>query len=550
MREDPDPMLSPTEKSDNVMESSGDSLDSDMLSISSEESDCLPILDPRDPLALIIDGISLRIFSKYKESEGFRSSAQSEHTGNSGAAHKTGDSSKPCAVSQSHGIEVHRSGKRARPDDEDEDWDEGGFRKPPRPTKRSIRSTSRPRVKMLACPFWKLDSELHRLCFHRKCSRISDVKYHLARKHKLPAIEYCQRCWTAFEGQAHKERHLRDPLGQGCKYNPAARPVGVDNNMAAALHKKSNPSQSTEDQWFAIWDIVFPDQPRPSSPYVNDSLSEDAMQLQEIILNQWPSILASIAEEAGRSSVSVNTDRLEQEHLIRATLNRLLDDFSAAQETMRAARSASNYQSPGGQTSSSSNRADSAIEMGSNLQFNQLSSNSGDDASMLTAGGTEPHLEIYPPRPSLESTGMHGRRERSGLSSGQNNDDINYAQQDIPGPPPSIRSTVIQEQIRMPTPTISQSNEVPVGNDVQTRSIYRTDHSFGVGFTFNDSNRPSTAGHWSQFPPGSGEYNGNISWGNMEVPTEFDWSMFDTAADNTPPHTDNTGGEQRDIIEG
>lgn len=538
MRENLDPAPSPREKGSSSMASPGDSLDSDMMSISSGNSDCAPSLDPEDPLALIVDVISRRLFNEYKGSGRFISKPQSGHKRNGTPAGDSGNSSVSCATSKS---QVRGTSKRGRPDGEYEDWDDGGFRKPPPPTKRRTLSPSRPRRRTLACPFWKLDSQAHRPCFNRKFSRISDVKLHLYRKHKQPASDYCQRCWTAYESRAHKEEHLRDPLGQACQYNPSARPVGIDNNMAAALHKKSNPSLSTEDQWFAVWDIVFPDEPRPSSPYINDNLSEDATQLQEIIINQWPSILASIAEEAGRSNTSVDTDRLEHEHLIRATLNRLLDAFSAEQETMRTAESASNYQSPGGRTASSSNRADSAIELESYQMGSHSSSNSGDETALLTAGTVGRQHEAYNQPVPDHSGVVYGRRERPILPAGPNTVSMNHNRQEMQGLPPSIQST---GRHIMPTPPTRQMPSIPDLTNMHTMDTYGAHDTFGSELAALNGPTPSvTNDDWFQASQGNGEFNGDISWEGMEIPTVFDWSMFEMEKNNGQAQPDTWGGE-------
>lgn len=518
-----------TQKDSSATESPRGSLDSDMLSISSGDSDSVRSLDPEDPLTSVINVISHRILGKYKESQGVRSKPQSEHTGKSGLADTSDNSSMSRAISQSHSMTACRTGKRDRPGGEDEDYDEDGFRKPPRPTKRRARSPSTPCDKMLACPFWKLDSQAHRPCFHRKNKRISDVKLHLSRKHRLPAMDYCQRCWTAFESEAQKKEHLRDPLSQGCEYNPAARPVGIDNNMAAALHKKSNPSLSTKDQWFAIWDIAFPDKPRPSSPYINDTLSEDATQLQEVILSQWPSVLASIIDEAGRRNVSVDEGNIGQEQLIRATLNQLLDDFLVEQETIRATRLASNHQSPGSRTTSSSNRTDSAIELDSNHLSSHSSSNSHDEVSQLTTGVTIRSLEPHPPSPSHSSL-LYGRRERPILPSGRNTVNIDYDGQGTRGSSPSVQRN---DQHIMPTPTSSQRVTIPSPTNMQTIENYSTHHSFGTGLTATSSAPSLTTVEWLQASQENDDFNGNTLWASLKIPPDFDWSMFDMEGDNS-----------------
>jgi hypothetical protein len=42
---------------------------------------------------------------------------------------------------------------------------------------------------------------------------------------------------------------------------------------------------TTESQWYTIWDVVFPGQPRPLSPYIDESLSEDFSSFLEFFHN-------------------------------------------------------------------------------------------------------------------------------------------------------------------------------------------------------------------------------------------------------------------------
>lgn len=476
-----------------------------MLSISSEDSDCAESLDPEGSLASIIDHMSHRIFAEYRGSSGLRSRPQWGSTEN----HRTRDNSdnsstssnpsKSCSGFQCNDITAPQSAKRSRSNDQDEDSDDGGFRRPPRPTKRPTRSQDRPCARILACPFWKLDSQTHRACFRMKLSRIGDVKLHLNRKHKQPASEYCQRCWIAFENKAHKNAHLSDDSGQTCRYNPAARPAGIDNAMAVSLSKKSKRDQSIEDRWFAIWDIVFPDQARPTSPYIDDSLTEDATQLQEIIVNRWPSILASILDEAG-GFASTDTERLAREHLIRATLARLSDEFSAEQARMRTARSASNHQSPEGQTRSSSNRADSVIETGSDQSNHHLSASSNNEASRSIPG------------PAIPQLGTHSlaRSESSMIPMDQNSFNVNHDQQQISMPPPTTNSRAMLSNLP----------------HAQTTDLYGAGFSFGTEITGNEPFPPLSEDSAPRSFLKNAEVDVYASLDSMEALAEFDWSSI------------------------
>lgn len=515
-RDDFDPALSPFEDKSNAMDSSGDSLDSDMLSMSSEDSDSSGNLDPDDPLKSIIDQISHRILVEYKVSKGFRSRPQSAHAGNCEAGDNSGNSansannSRSRATSQTQGNEVPQKGKRRAEDDED--WDDG-FRRPPRPTKRVALSPERPRTRALACPYWKLEPQAHGKCFPRKFSRISDVKLHLRRKHKQPAPDYCQRCWAAFEDEADKTIHLSDDNDRMCRYNPAARPPGIDNAMDVALNKKSKRDQSLEYRWFVIWDIVFPGQPRPLSPYIDDSLTEDATQLQEIIVNRWPSILSSIIDGVGGLDASTDTERVEREHLIRATLVRLSDEFSGEQARNRTARSASTYQSPGAQTSSPSNRADSAIEVGSYRSNDHSSADSSGEASRMILGATTtPQLGTRFVAGSQNSA-MHNRRERFIVPQNQNRFDIIHDH---------------QQHMQIPPPTTASGTMIADPVHAQTADLYGTGHSLENDLTTNDLFSQLPEDSMFQSLLGSGELGSNALLENMGALPDFDWSTFES----------------------
>lgn len=490
------------------MDHSEDSLDSDLISSSSEESDTVESLDPEGRLASIIDQISHRIFAQYKESRGFRSRPQcapTESRGREGNSDNSGNRSESSTTSKSNGIEVCRSGKRSRSnDDDDERRDNDGFL---RPKKRPAQSPTRPQGERLACHFWKLDSHANRNCFSMKLSRIGDVKQHLRRKHEHQASEYCQRCWIAFEDEAHKTAHLSDDSGHICRYNPAARPPGIDSAMSKRLREKSKSEKSLEDQWFAIWDIVCPGHPRPSSAFINDSLTEEASQLQESIVNVWPSELANVLEGALGLTASNDMDRLGREHLIRVTLARLSDDFLAGQARIRADGAAAGHQSPGGQTSSSSARADSAIGMASHQSNSHSSASSSNGASRSTPATVIPQLETHAAVRSQSSV-VHGRRERYIQPAGQN----------------SFLASYDQQQTSMPPPAIPSRSTIPDLPNVQVTDVHGVDGWMRTDFMNSDPFQMLTEDNAFQSFLGSSEPSVNASWESMG-PHAHDWSM-------------------------
>ncbi|KAI0378887.1 hypothetical protein F5Y04DRAFT_283548 [Hypomontagnella monticulosa] len=165
--------------------------------------------------------------------------------------------------------------KRGRTQKNNRGSDDEGFLQPPsgKPTPGTRGGPRR----SLACPFAKSDPRRHHACFSKKLSRIRDVKQHLARKH-TPEF-YCFRCSTIFPDQAGLAAHIGDVAGLFC--TPCSALDGVSQQQQQRLSRKSNPRHSEEEQWFSIWDILFPGSERPSSAYTEFGLSEDLCSYRE-----------------------------------------------------------------------------------------------------------------------------------------------------------------------------------------------------------------------------------------------------------------------------
>ncbi|KAI3549056.1 hypothetical protein CSPX01_02616 [Colletotrichum filicis] len=223
-------------------------------------------LNRDDPLASHMDVIVGNIFQRYQEwnvrergGQGRRASGQRVNT-------NTPDSGRS-------------SRKRSHSDDlPDQDASDGGdsnvipgFKKPKVP--------SNPSKLMFACPFWKNDPDNHRQCYKKVLSQIKYVKSHLYRFHAAPIT--CPCCGAAFQDEETRDQHARarrcEVVSEG--YIPSHE--GLSQGRMRQVSKRANPSHSPEEQWFTIWDIVFPSKPRPSSPYIDGVLSEDLCSLRE-----------------------------------------------------------------------------------------------------------------------------------------------------------------------------------------------------------------------------------------------------------------------------
>lgn len=180
--------------------------------------------------------------------------------------------------------------KRTRESDSNEDDTPDGRR--PRRTKVQLGELLNS-PKLLACPFWKLDCQKHRKCFKSELHTVSRVKQHLSRRHR-PTF-YCDRCMVIFPDKTSHNRHLT----QVCILDPNASLDGISHLQQWELSRRSNRSLSEQEQWFAIWDILFPNQTRPMSAYMDHRLSEAICQFHEFTQRQGRVIATRDLQKSG-----------------------------------------------------------------------------------------------------------------------------------------------------------------------------------------------------------------------------------------------------------
>ncbi|RSM06168.1 hypothetical protein CDV31_009265 [Fusarium ambrosium] len=182
-----------------------------------------------------------------------------------------------------------------------------------RPKGPSSSSWEKPRS--LACPFWKRDPRQHCECFLKKITNVSYVKQHLSRRH-TPTF-YCQRCFMIFDNAASHSQHI---FGEPCTPRPLARLDGISPEQSLELMKKSK--GTVEEQWYVIWEILFPGERRPLSIYVDSGQSADFVLLREFSQREGVSILYDRIRATGRV---LRSDVSEQE--VRDTLRQALDSL-------------------------------------------------------------------------------------------------------------------------------------------------------------------------------------------------------------------------------
>ncbi|KAJ9137490.1 hypothetical protein NKR23_g9063 [Pleurostoma richardsiae] len=160
---------------------------------------------------------------------------------------------------------------------------------------------------LFACPFWKKDALQHRHC-SRGLQRIRDVKQHLRRSHARPA--QCERCGEDFISADDLSAHRRE--AEGCELREFEPAEGLTEEQRQKLRKYSDRTFESAEQWFAIWDVVFPGVARPTSPYVNWKLSEELEGFREFVPRRGAEILMSMSNTIQGVSFNLVQDCVQQ----------------------------------------------------------------------------------------------------------------------------------------------------------------------------------------------------------------------------------------------
>lgn len=208
---------------------------------------------------------------------------------NSNAA--SGSTSASCltqrtCTSDQHPTPNRRRRKHQGQDDEDEN-------NPGKRTKNSSPEGLNGRPGFLACPFWKSDPTTHWECFLKKLTTISYVKQHLARRH-APDF-YCERCFQIFSNNQDYHGHMKNAV---CQWRGASAKLdGITHQQSKQLSRKS--AGSIQDQWFNMWNIIFPGAPPPISIFVDSDQSEEFCLMREFSQRRGASILREELQAQG-----------------------------------------------------------------------------------------------------------------------------------------------------------------------------------------------------------------------------------------------------------
>ncbi|KAL1849681.1 hypothetical protein Daus18300_013182 [Diaporthe australafricana] len=246
-----------------------------------------------------------------------------------GVIYRTRGSNSPTTNGPTPSSEPNRSSgssrSRKRTSDQGSTSKQSGSKRP------KVSSDEKPPARkaerrLLACPFWKKDPIRHRDCF-KGISRISYVKQHLRRSHQRPAY-FCHRCGTQYRDEEEDLWIEHQLATERCEERIVELPDGITRAQQNGLTNYSDRSTDEADQWYVVWDYVFPDGrfPKPSSPYVNQDLSEEMSSFREFSHSQGWNALASDPN-------LWNVTLLLDEELLQRCLTRIHDNWLAKRST-------------------------------------------------------------------------------------------------------------------------------------------------------------------------------------------------------------------------
>jgi hypothetical protein len=127
--------------------------------------------------------------------------------------------------------------------------------------------------RVFACPFYILDNKYAKCVRRHHLHTIEEVKEHLCCNHRQPA--YCPVCKKEFSSGRNRDAHIRL---RACDANNSTKPEGITGEQEKQLERVDMKSFSEDLLWFHIWDVIFPHVERPSSAFLDKTISAASLK--------------------------------------------------------------------------------------------------------------------------------------------------------------------------------------------------------------------------------------------------------------------------------
>lgn len=152
----------------------------------------------------------------------------------------------------------------------------------------------------LACPFQKKDPERYPHCGIRErgWQTIGHVKQHLKRSHARNP-NYCPRCMCTFSSELEKNAHIMEAMLNPCEMSSLPLPEGLSPELLSLLGGRVGKGIGVEEQWYSVWDLIFPGVTRPATCTfdLTEDMAAQTLGLCTFLEREGPSILTSYLAE-------------------------------------------------------------------------------------------------------------------------------------------------------------------------------------------------------------------------------------------------------------
>jgi len=288
--------------------------DSTISDSDSTDSESIWMSDYSEGIPMLEDGHPFLLIKSTVVREGllaFQNSQQRPQAGSSSAAAGRISTSTGRGKSSSS----TRTKRNNRRESSEDAGGSGDDQDAPEKRRRTSKKASGHHVSF-ACPFCKKDPLKYRSCYAYVLSRIRDVKQHLSRYHQLPI--YCPRCMCTFEAEDERDGHVR---ASSCLIQDTISYEGVTRAQKVQLTQRVSSKMPLEDQWFSIFDILFPGHtPRPRSAYINVELTVELESFQDFMYAEGPTIILTAIRSRGIHVATIANEERDLSALLQSAI--------------------------------------------------------------------------------------------------------------------------------------------------------------------------------------------------------------------------------------
>jgi hypothetical protein len=176
------------------------------------------------------------------------------------------------------------------------------------------------------CPYYVHQPHGHQSCLTRADLRdVRDVKQHLWFAHRR--LPFCPICREVFPTTAECDQHIR---ARSCTVRTEPDVEGISIEQMKLLARRLDAGLSQEEKWFAVWDVVFPEVPRPHQTRVSAPLESDVCRLRDYWARQGRQVIAKFLEDRGLMDYyEMEDEERSLEALYVAVLDQMIDEMVA-----------------------------------------------------------------------------------------------------------------------------------------------------------------------------------------------------------------------------